>query len=220
MRSSALNQKTARARAKEPYTLPQPEGLLRVQDYLFTEVGGCRCVLLRWVMEADFPVDAFTFELSELDAADECIGTETLTYYQRDFHNVGTGDVFVPLDGVAVEEGCASVAVRLVEVVSGQYVYRVKGTRVEVGYRAPEYWSYDKNPGRGDRLSEEQPLRVKAKRRTRVGFILPAAVLALAVMLVAMVFPYIRPYLPNFEEETASETGYETAFEDQDDSFE
>ena len=104
MRSSALNQKTARARAKKPYTLPQPEGLLRVQDYLFTEVGGCRCVLLRWVMEADFPVDAFTFELSELDAADECIGTETLTYYQRDFHNVGTGDVFVPLDGVAVEE--------------------------------------------------------------------------------------------------------------------
>ncbi len=207
MMSSAFDKNTVRAAAKESYLYPQPEGLLRVQDYLFAEACGCRCVLLRWVMEAEHPLDAFTFELSQLDAADECIGTVTVTYHKRDFHGVKTGEVFVPLDGVAVEDGCASVRVQLLEAVSGQYIYRVKGTHVEAGYRSPEYWSHDKHPGREDRLTDKKPLRVNCKRRAQVGLILPVAGLAVVVMVVAMLFPYIRPYLPRPEEET---TGTET----------
>ena len=188
--------------AKEPYLLPQPEGLLRVKDLLFAEADGVRCVLLRWIMEADFPVDTMIFELSQLDAADECMGTVTLTYGREELSGLRKGDLLTPLAGIPVDSRCAAVRVQVVEVSSGRYIYRVKGTRVEAGYRPPEYWAYDKKPGRSDDLPDKVPLRVASKGRGRARFVRPVAILAVLLMLFLILYPYIRPFIPEPEEET------------------
>jgi hypothetical protein len=93
--------------------------------------------------------------------------------------------------------------VQILEVVSGRYTYRVKGTRVEAGYRPPEYWVYDKKPGRSDDLSDKIPLRVASKGRGRVRFVRPVAILAVILLLFLILYPYIRPFIPEPEEETA-----------------
>lgn len=209
------NKIDSRTSAKELYLYPQPEGLLRVKDYLFTETEEGRCVLLRWVMEADFPVDFCTFELWELDAADECIRKTSLSYTRSDLEGLRPGDTFIPADGIPVREGCSSVRVQITAVYAANYVYSVKGTRVEVGYRAPEHWAYDKKPGREDNLAENVPLRVVGKRRTRIRYILPAAILAVLLMTAAALLPYVSAEEgePSPETETQTETAAEAAAE-------
>ncbi len=191
-----------RSSAKESYLLPQPEGVVRVQDYLFTEIEGTRCVLLRWVMEADFPVDSFTFVLTESDAAESDLGTTTVTCGRADVASVAKGAVFTPASAIPVGEKCTAVKIQLTEVVSGDYVYTVKGTRVEAGYRAPERWVYDKNPGREDGLSDKRLLRVVPKRRKNARFLWIPAVLT-AILLILMI---LDPYVTRLREETAEDT--------------
>ncbi len=185
---------SSRTSAKESYLLPQPEGVVRVQDYLFTEIQGTRCVLIRWVMEADFRVDSFAFELTELDVAENSLGTTAVTCGRADIGSAAKGTVFVPMEAVPVQEKCTAVKIRLTEVTSGNYVYGIKGTRVEPGYRAPERWTYDKRPGREDGLSDNRPLRVIRKRRSRVRFLWPVAVVTAILMLLMLLDPYVpRP---------------------------
>jgi hypothetical protein len=204
MKPMKFDTKSPRTSSKESYLLPQPEGVLRVQDYLFAEIGGTRCVLLRWVMEADYPVDSFTFVLTELDASEKPLHTRTLTCGRADVATVAKGAAFVPTDAIPVQEHCTAVQVQLTEVRSGNYAYCITGTRVEVVYRAPEPWAYDKKPGREDRLSDKHPLRVIRKRAVRPRFLWPAAVLTAILMILMLLDPYIPrpPEDQNHEKET------------------
>ncbi len=194
--------------SKEPYLLPQPEGLVRVLDLLFAEdaAEGGRRVLIRWTLETEFPVDSVTFELCQKDAADNCVVSTMHTFGQEELANLRKGDVFVPTWSYLLDSRCASVEINVQEVVSNHYVYRVKGTRVETGYRAPEYWSYDIKPGREDDLSAKTPLRVTSKGRGRVRFVLPVVILSAVLMLLLILYPYIRPFISEPEEETAAGT--------------
>ena len=196
---------THHSSSKEAYLYPQPDGLLRVKDYLFAEGKEGRCVLLRWILEAEFPVDTVRYEVEQLDAAEECCGVTSVVLTLRDFHEARPGDTFIPSEGVAVAAACTSVRVHLREVTSGTYRYRVNGTRVETDYRFPDYWRYEKKPGQRDGLNEDTPLRVRWQRRARVGFVWPAAVLAVLVMVGGVMASYIRPLLPK-PEEMVSET--------------
>ena len=213
MMTRKQNKIDSRTSAKEPYLHPQPEGLMRVKDYLFTETEEGRCLLLRWVMETDFPVDLCSFDLLELDAADECIRKTALSYTRSDLEGLRLGDVFIPIDGILVCEGCSSIRVQITAVYSANYVYSVKGTRVEVGYRAPECWAYDKKPGREDDLTEDIPLRVSGKRRVRMSHILPVAILTVLLMIAAVLLPYVSAEEGEThpEPETQAEASVETS---------
>ncbi len=178
---------------REDYRYPQPEGLVALRDLLYTNRDGCRYVLLRWGMEADFKVDRFTFELTQLDFAEECLETITVTYQGMDIPSVQRGECFVAPRGIVLREKCADIRVRLVEVVSSNYVYRVKGMRVDVEYLTPVPWEYDERGGRGDKLSDKIPLRVHSKRRGRVGFRWPAVFLSVVLLLLVMLLPILIP---------------------------
>lgn len=176
---------------KETYAHPQPEGLMAVQDFLFTNRAGGRYVLLRWVMEAEFPVDRFTIELKQMDPVNECLDTVTVTYQGLDIPPLKQGDLFVPAQGIAVQDKCTDIRVRLIEVVSGDFVYRVKGSRVEVDFCAPEPWVYDPRGGREDRLSDTVSLRVGSKLGGKVRFGWPIAILSALLLILLMVLPYL-----------------------------
>ena len=205
---------------KESYAYPQPEGLVTVQDYLFSAVEGTRCVLIRWCKEADFPIDEYTFELQQLDVADQLLESVTVTYKGRDIPAAAKGDSFVPERAVTVLPRCHSIRVQLVELISGNYVYRVKGIRVEVGYRTAEPWQYDVKGGRKEGLSDRIPLRVESKRRYTAracGFIAFLAALALAVVILfPWLFAMLKPYAvrlipkPKPEPETTAEAVIDT----------
>ncbi len=179
------------ASARISYVHPQPEGLMAVREYKFTEVDGVRCLLLRWAKEADFAVDGFAFELEELDAAGACIRCTTVTYGKMDIPAVAKGETFIPGQGIPVSEPCADIRVRLTALTSGSYHYTVRGNRVTVGYDMPEPWVYDGRGGREDGLSDGISLRVVSSRRRKVKYLWPAAVLFVVLLLLVTLFPFI-----------------------------
>lgn len=192
MKPSEFDRNTDRlAAVRIPYTRPCPEGLMAVRDFLFTEAEGGRCLLLRWVKEADFEVDSFTFELEQLDAAGGCLGVIAVTYQGMDIPPIAPGETFVPERGIAVHRSCTDIRVRLTELISGSYMYRVKGNRVEIDYRISEPWVYGMWDGREDGLSDTVSLRVVSGRRRRVRLLWPAAVLSVLLLILVILAPFI-----------------------------
>ena len=195
-----------------PYSHPQPGGLVAVREFLFAEAEGERVVLLRWAMEADFSVDRFTFNLEQLDGAGASLGRVTVTYGGNDIPCAERGALFTPPSGISVDKGCVDIRVRLLEVVSGQYVYRPCGGGAEVTFEPPLPWHYDEAGGRQEGLSDEVCLKVESKRRRRMrpGFTflgVLAALLSLVLLLWVILAPYFD-YLKEFEKRQESSYVY------------
>ena len=203
---------------KERYVHPQPEGLVSVQDFLLTSTDDGRCALIRWSMDAEFPVDRFTFLFKELDAGGEVLKEETVTYEGLDIPPAACGELFVTERAIAVSERCADIMVQLIELHSGNYVYRVKGTRAEVDYRVEDAWLYDKKAGRKEKLNKKISLRVFSKCRVKIKTRWLVTVLTVLLLAFVIFFPMIRlivtPYVralkeaifPPEEETVAEET--------------
>ncbi len=211
---------------KERYVHPQPEGLVSVQDFLLTGTDDGRCVLIRWSMDAEFPVDRFTFLFKELDAGGAVLREETVTYEGLDIPPAACGELFVTERAIAVSERCADIMVQLIELNSGNYVYRVRGTRAEVDYRVEDAWQYDKKAGRKEKLNKKISLRVFSKCRVKIKSRWLVTVLAVLLLAFVIFFPMIRlivtPYIQALkeaifppEEETVAE---ETVAEEPQDS--
>ena len=211
---------------KERYVHPQPEGLVSVQDFLLTGTDDGRCVLIRWSMDAEFPVDRFTFLFKELDAGGAVLREETVTYEGLDIPPAACGELFVTERAIAVSERCADIMVQLIELNSGNYVYRVRGTRAEVDYRVEDAWQYDKKAGHKEKLNKKISLRVFSKCRVKIKSRWLVTVLAVLLLAFVILFPMIRlivtPYIQALkeaifppEEETVAE---ETVAEEPQDS--
>ena len=203
---------------KERYAHPQPDGLVSVQDFLLTMSDAGRCVLIRWSMDAEFPVDRFTFLFQQLDVGGEILGEETVTYEGLDIPPAACGELFVPERAISVSDRCADIRVQLTELISGNYVYRIRGTRVEVDYRVEDAWLYDQKAGRKEKLNRKTSMRVFSKCNVKMKKRWLATVLAVALMAFVVFFPMIRlivtPYIrmlkeaifPPEEETVAEET--------------
>lgn len=190
--------------AGEAYRYPQPAGLVAVKDYLFAHTEEGHCLLLRWVMEADFPVESFTFTVEQLDAVGDPVGQATVTCAGEDIPSVKRGECFTPERGIAVHERCSAIRVHLSEVISEGYVYRVKGMRVEMDYRPDTPWRYEANGGAEDGLSDTVSLSLSSKlrgKRSRVRFLWPLALLSFLLILLII----LAPALPRGGDAVAAE---------------
>ncbi len=197
----------------ETYHRPQPEGLVAVREFLFTEAEGERVVLLRWALEAEFSVERFSFTLEQMDAAGESLGLVTVTHGGKDIPPLHTGDVFTPPCGIPVDRRCVDIRVTLTEAVSGPYVYRPRGgssrsRRIEPAFE-PSFepampWHYDAEGGKREGLSDEVCLAVESKRgrvmRPGVKALGVLAVLASLILLVWVILSPYLDYLKDYEE--------------------
>lgn len=175
-----------------PYTHPQPTGLLSLREYLFVTVGDTRCVLLRWVREADFPVNSVTVEITQTDGLGTRLGSTRVTYGENDLPPHRVGELFTPSGAIPVDPACTEVRVRLCRVESGDYLYRVRrDLSVTVDYGAEEPWAYDDRAGESEGLSDTTPLRVISKAQRRVPLRALVTLGGLVALLVALFWPYL-----------------------------
>jgi hypothetical protein len=89
-----------------------------------------------------------------------------------------------------VDGGCVDIRVKLLEVRSGAYVYRVENGAVITDYEAPESWRYDPRAGDRERLTEEMPLRVRSKRAGKVRFLWPVALLTVFALVYILIIRF------------------------------
>ena len=187
-----------------PYTHPQPAGLLSVQEYLLTDVDGVRVLLLRWIKEIGFPIDSMTYEVVTLDAVGAELGRHTVSHVASDIPSAEIGQSFTLNRGIPVEGGCMHIRVRITEVKSGAYVYRVSGTTVTADYIPEEPWTYDPKAGDGEKITDESTLRVRSKRTGKVHLLGVAAFLAVLLIAASIILPYIADVFDGaFPDETA-----------------
>jgi hypothetical protein len=179
------------ASRREPYLHPQPEGLVAVKDYLFARVDGQACLLLRWVLDTDLPVERVTFALRELDPAGEELETVTVTYEGEDIPRAPRGTCFAPDRGISVHERCTDLRVILLEVASEGYLYRRRGERMVLDYVPEEPWVFRDTDGEEEGLSDTVPLRLTSKRRGHPRFLCPLALGAFLLTLLVILLPLL-----------------------------
>lgn len=180
------------------YALSQPGGLLSLREYLLTDVGGERVLLLRWVKEADVSIDSMIFEVIMMDAVGSELGRRTVTYEVSDIPPAEKGHLFAPERGIPVDSGCMEVRVNLIEVRSGSYVYRMGANTVTVDYLPEEPWVYDPRAGEQEKLTDSRGLRVRSKRRGKVHFLWLAALLTVLLILFSILSPYLPEENPTY----------------------
>ena len=176
------------------YAHPQPAGLCSLREYLLTDqpadAPGGRLLLFRFVKECDFPVDSMTLEVTMLDAIGSELGKLPVILRDSDIPPVETGCIFTPNLGIPVDGNCADIRVRLMEVTSGAYVYRVDGMTVTADYVPEEPWRYAPRAGEAEKLTEERGVRVRSKRSGKVRHLWPLALLT-ALLLICLI---TRPF--------------------------
>lgn len=187
-----IDERTKNTAVHSLYAHPQPAGLCALREYLLTDIEEGRVLLLRWVKEGDFTVNSMTFEITMLDAVGDELGRVTVTQRDGDIPPVETGHIFTPDRGIPVDGSCMDIRVRLLEVRSGSYVYRVENGAAVTDYEAPEPWRYAPHAGEKERLTEENPMRVRSKRSGKVRFLWPVALLTVFALIYILI---IRFYL-------------------------
>ena len=184
------------------YAQPQPAGLCALREYLLveglperlseqiTDAPEGRLLFLRFAKECDFPVDSMTFDVTMLDAVGSEMGRLSVTLRDSDIPQAEMGHVFTPDVGIPVAEGCMDIRIRMREVTSGDYVYRVEGMTVTVEYRPAEPWLYDPAAGKAEDLTEAHSLRVRSKMSGKVRHLWPMALLTTLLMVYLIARPF------------------------------
>lgn len=173
----------------EPYTHPQPDAPVAVREYRIAEGDGVPCLFLTWALEDDVSVDGFRFAVEELDAAGDLLETLTVTCEGSDIPPVALGECFVAPRAIRLPAACADVRIRLLEVESAGYVYKIRNGRAVLDYAEEEPWCYAAEDGVSDGLKARTSLRVRSKLKRRVRFLWPAALLTFLLLLLAILAP-------------------------------
>ncbi len=207
--SAVINSETTH----REYHLPQPSGLVRVAEYLLTNVDNRRCCLLRWKKETDIHIDSITFDLTQLDASGRVIDTHRYTQDGALIPQVEKDATFTPGRAMPVESNCVAVRVRVCRVASGSYVYNVIQNRVQVDYlftpaaisqtltkkqKRKEKRRRKKEEKKRRSLEKKNQIHSKLPLRTgRLTFWAVIAVLLVVVVMLRSLIPYdeIREFI-------------------------
>ncbi len=207
-----------------PYDYPQPEGLIAVREYLLTVAENERLCLLRWIKEVDCELDSMQFELIQFDANGTELARDLYKLDKSDIPSVEAGALFSLTRALPIDARCASVRVRLQQVTSGAFTYRVQNNLVTVSYTVGEAWERDKKEEKRSKkkkktaLTNERtvaPIRIK-----KIRFLRLAAFLTVILMAAAILDTYLDRVIPKEEIKAAIRETVEDLFSSDEDEFE
>ncbi len=171
------------------YEFPQSTELVAVQEYLFTNNSGKHCCLLKWIKYADFYISSMTFDLTELDASGKELDTTRHTVYGNSIPPTGKGETFAPGVGLVVANRCKNVRVKLLEVKSDDYTYRIENNVVKAYYDIEPLWESDSKKEHKDRkkhLKRDADKSVRSKLGKRP-FIIRLSVIVTLFLLMTFI---------------------------------
>lgn len=113
------------------YNHPKISGFLSVGQFIFTHKEGKKCLLLRFVNEAEFRIDGVEFTVIQLDLYGKKIGRTKIKYTDI---NVAPDSTFAPERGIIVSEKCVDFYVQMRSVSSRSYRYVFKNGEVASCY--------------------------------------------------------------------------------------
>ena len=124
--------------SKGPYAHSQINKFVNVKQYIFVRKEGQKCLLLKFMNDTDFHINAIGFKLVQLNSEGKTICTQRVVY---DGISVMPGTAYTPTSRIVVNEKCVDFKVVFDYVDSGYYRYIPKRGKVVVYYKEPEYRS-------------------------------------------------------------------------------
>ena len=122
--------------SKGPYTYPQINKFLTVKQYIFYRKEGQKCLLLKFMNDAEFFINEFRFKLIQLNSEGKTICSQNVLFEEI---SVPSGTAFTPTSRIVVDEKCSDFKIVFDYVDSGEFRYRIKRGKIVTFYKEPKY---------------------------------------------------------------------------------
>ena len=122
--------------SKGPYTYPQINKFLTVKQYIFYRKEGQKCLLLKFMNDAEFFINEFRFKLIQLNSEGKTICSQNVLFEEV---SVPSGTAFTPTSRIVVDEKCSDFKIVFDYVDSGEFRYRIKRGKIVTFYKEPKY---------------------------------------------------------------------------------
>ena len=122
--------------SKGPYTYPQINKFLTVKQYIFYRKEGQKCLLLKFMNDAEFFINEFRFKLIQLNSEGKTICSQNVLF---DEISVPSGTAFTPTSRIVVDEKCSDFKIVFDYVDSGDFRYRIKRGKIVTFFKEPKY---------------------------------------------------------------------------------
>ena len=117
--------------SKGPYVHSQINKFLTLKQYIFLRDDGQKSLLLKFVNNTDFSINAVRFKLIQLNSEGSIIDKKNVSF---DGISVYPGLAYTPSAAIVVDEKCVDFEVVIDYVDSGSYRYRIKNGRAVAFY--------------------------------------------------------------------------------------
>ena len=172
--------------SKGPYTYAQPGGFLTVKQYIFTTVGGKKCLVLRFSNDADYKMDTAELTLTQMDARGNVLATTPV----RLSIFLAAGKTAAIDRGIPVDERCVDFRVRVESVRSGDYVYRERSGIIVVDHEIDPVWRVDPTDTRTNNKNNARDFEARSKQGGIPRLVGLAAVLCALALLAGAVWGF------------------------------
>ncbi len=188
-----LGNTTAKPESSEHhfYELMQPDAPILLQDYILTDNASGKYCLLRWIKNFEYSITSIKLELTELDDSAMTCSVRCITFTEADLTQVNLGETFVPKSGIAVDPKCVSIRVKLIELQSDAYIYRLENEKIVIDYQITPPQPTSKAKKR--RKYKRTQLSVLKADRRLLGW---AVALSVIILILVFVAPYIYVFIP------------------------
>ena len=173
--------------SKGIYQYSQIDRFISVKNYMLIRCENRKCLMIRFSNDADFTVNAMDLVISQLDSTGAVIEKTPVSYKGLSF---SPGTVFVPDEGIVVDESCVNFKLQFVTVISGNYKYFVKNGKISVVYEKEEEELPDFH-----HKTAVQGLTVTPVKRGKTGLAIFLAILALLTVIGLNVYRMCSGYL-------------------------
>lgn len=165
------------------YRYSQINNFVSVKDFMFVKENGINHLLIRFCNFSDFQVDSITFTIIQLDASGKTLDKLKFSLACEDLF---PGNIFTPSAGFKVHKDCCDCKVVFNKVISGNYVYRIKGGKIIADYCKPESDTVENSSNEKSKID----FHVKSNRIKK-----PIASLSLAIVSLLLIITINTSYI-------------------------
>ncbi len=179
------------------YSHPQIGGYLTLKQFILIEQDKKRCLLLRFVNEADFKINGARFILKQLDSDGQEIDRIDIDYNDM---KLAPGQMYSPNQGIVVKKECVDFKIQMLYIASGDYRYIFENGTVTAHYDKRGYSENEK------KRSRRGSMDVSIKSKYNGGEWMFGFIAVISMLLVVISFIFVLSNADNVAKDSLPES--------------
>ena len=164
------------------YQYSQVNNYITVKNYMFLREKGKKCLLIRFVNDADFTVDSMEYVVVQFGSGGQTIDTTRVVCEKM---NLAPGAMYASNDSIVVDDYCTDFKIVFSFARSGNYVYTVRDGRVVADYVLPQE-KLEISGKKRERKIKHFSVERKLITRPTIAMLSPVAIAVISLLGVAL----------------------------------